>query len=433
MRRTKGNVIFYWDVLITFLTTYLAIVVPVGLIIGYRPEGFFLLLNLAASVCFIVDIVIHLNSYFLPDYVTEGERKLLRKRYIRRWFIIDLLSAIPFELIVLPENYFLLAAVLCTFRMLKVFRVLSFKANWEYRISMNPGILRLCFFFYFLVLFMHWIACGWLRLRTIPASADVLQEYIKALYWTTTTITTVGYGDIVPSQKSNIEMLYTMFVQFMGVGTYGYIIGNVANLISNIDQAKTRHRQRLDSVANFMKSKKIPKHLQERTYDYFNYLWATRKGYDHAAIMAELPESFKYEFALHLNKSIIEKVPMFKDAQPALVREIVICLRPCIYAPGDAICIYGEIGDRMYFINKGAVEVVSQDGKQQYAIIREGDFFGEIALILQHPRNATIRALEYCDLYSLDKESFDRVVSHYPEFEKSIQKMAQERMRQTEG
>jgi len=430
VRRNKGNVIFYWDVLITFLTTYLAVEVPVGLIIGYRPSGLMLLLNLVVSACFVTDIIIHLNSSFLPDYVTDAERKRLRRRYIKQWFVIDVLSVIPFELLVLDDKYFLLAATLCTFRMLKVFRVLSFKVNWEYRINLNPGILRLCFFFYFLVLFMHWIACGWLRIRTIPAGADVLQEYIKALYWTTTTITTVGYGDIVPSQKSNIEMLYTMLVQFMGVGTYGYIIGNVANLISNIDQAKTRHRQRLDSVANFMKSKKIPKHLQERTFDYFNYLWATRKGYDHAAILAELPESFKYEFALHLNKSILEKVPMFEDAAPALVKEIVICLRPCIYAPGDVICIYGEIGDRMYFINKGAVEVVSQDGKQQYAIIREGDFFGEIALILQHPRNATIRAIEYCDLYSLDKDSFDRVVSHYPEFEKNIQKMAEERIKQ---
>ncbi|MEO5583214.1 MAG: cyclic nucleotide-binding domain-containing protein, partial [Saprospiraceae bacterium] len=63
-------------------------------------------------------------------------------------------------------------------------------------------------------------------------------------------------------------------------------------------------------------------------------------------------------------------------------------------------------------------------------IIGEGDFFGEISLILRHPRNATIRAIEYCDLYSLDKESFDRVVSHYPEFEKDIQEMARERMNQ---
>ncbi|MEP7321283.1 MAG: cyclic nucleotide-binding domain-containing protein, partial [Saprospiraceae bacterium] len=176
--------------------------------------------------------------------------------------------------------------------------------------------------------------------------------------------------------------------------------------------------------------KKMPKRMQESIFDYYNYLWATRKGYDHAAILSELPESFKYEFTLFLNKSIIEKVPMFKDAEPSLIQEIVICLKPCIYIPGDSICTYGDIGDKMFFINKGAVEVISQDGKQRFATIGEGDFFGEISLILRHPRNATIRAIDYCDLYSLDKESFDRVASHYPEFEKNIHEMAQERMNQ---
>ncbi|MEO5581749.1 MAG: cyclic nucleotide-binding domain-containing protein [Saprospiraceae bacterium] len=430
MTRKKGDYIFYWDVWITFITTYLVIEVPLGLVINYRPHGFILLFNLVVSLCFIVDIVLHLQSSWLPDYESTNEQKASRKEYMRRWFIIDLLSVIPFELIVFEGRFFLIAVVLCTFRMLKVFRVLSFKSNWEYRINLNPGILRLCFFFYFLLLFMHCIACGWFRIRTVLPVDDVAHEYIKALYWCTTTITTIGYGDIVPNLHRNIEMIYTMIVEFMGVATYGYLIGNIANLITNIDLAKTRHRDRVDSVATFMKSKKMPKRMQERIFDYFNYLWATRKGYDHAAILSDLPESFKYEFTLFLNKSIIEKVPMFKDAEPSLLQEIVICLKPCIYTPGDSICTYGDIGDKMYFINKGSVEVISQDGTQRFAIIGEGDFFGEISLILRHPRNATIRAIEYCDLYSLDKESFDRVASHYPEFEKNIQEMAQERMNQ---
>jgi voltage-gated potassium channel len=130
-----------------------------------------------------------------------------------------------------------------------------------------------------------------------------------------------------------------------------------------------------------------------------------------------------------LNKSIIEKVPLFIGADPNMVREVIFKLKPSIFIPGDAICTFGEIGEKMYFINKGTVEVVSPDGKQVYAILKEGDFFGEIALLLKQPRNATIRSVDYCDLYSLDKDSFDAVISNYPAFEKNIKNLAHERMR----
>jgi CRP-like cAMP-binding protein len=61
--------------------------------------------------------------------------------------------------------------------------------------------------------------------------------------------------------------------------------------------------------------------------------------------------------------------------------------------------------------------------------LHEGDFFGEIALLMKQPRNASIRAVGYCDLYSLSKESFDKVVSNYPDFERSLEGMAHERMK----
>jgi CRP-like cAMP-binding protein len=81
----------------------------------------------------------------------------------------------------------------------------------------------------------------------------------------------------------------------------------------------------------------------------------------------------------------------------------------------------------MYFISKGRVEVLSPDGKTILTTLKEGDFFGEIAVLFSQPRTATVRADDYCDLYILDKDTFERVIAHYPEFAAYIREVAEKR------
>jgi len=427
VQKKNRKFIFAWDIYISLLATYAAIEIPLGMVLDFTPPSFILSLNWLVTLSFIADIFIRFNSF--ADQNKKNEHKAVRKKYPRGWLIIDVLSAIPFELV--PA-----LAFLRVLRLLKVIRVISFRTTWLYHINLSPVIVRLSFFTYFLGLCAHWISCVWLNIRVpfdndaLPGHpANMVNDYIQALYWSITTITTIGYGDITPHHNRNVEMLFTMCVEITGVAAYGYIIGNIANMLTNMDMAKARHQEHVDRMNRFMKLKKIPEKLQEQVYQYYNYLWETRRGYNDATILSELPESFQFEFAMLLNKTIIEKVPLFKGADPNLVREVIFKLKPCIFIPGDEICAFGEIGDKMYFINKGTVEVVSEDGKQVYALLKEGDFFGEIALLLKQPRNATIRSVDYCDLYSLEKDSFDQVISNYPAFEKNIKNLAHERMR----
>jgi hypothetical protein len=417
MIKGKGEFIFRWDTFILLLITYSAIEIPFGMVEQYRPPVAIYIFNSIVSLFFIIDIAVRFRH-----------ARVNSRKYKRGWLIIDIIAAIPFELLYLTGAGFYIIGILRVTRLVKVLRVWGFKPVWEYHINLNPGIVRLGFFFYFMLLSVHWISCGWVSIRPHANDADMVKEYIRALYWCATTVTTIGFGDITPDKNSYIEMIYTIGVAFFGAGAFGYVIGNIATLLTNLDTAKTRHRERVDRVDNFMKAKKLPKHLQERVHHYYNYLWDSRHGYDDATILADLPDSFRYEFAQVLNREILKKVPLFKGADHNLLKEIAVCLRPCIYTPGDAICTYGEVGDKMYFIRKGFVEVMSHDGKEVYATLRDGDFFGELALLTKLPRNANIRSVDYCDLYSLNKESFDNVISNYPDFERSIQLMAHERM-----
>jgi CRP-like cAMP-binding protein len=81
----------------------------------------------------------------------------------------------------------------------------------------------------------------------------------------------------------------------------------------------------------------------------------------------------------------------------------------------------------MYFVNRGSVEVIVQDGTP-LAQLNAGDFFGEMALIYQTPRAATVRALDYCHLYRLDHQHFAAVLENYPEIAQQIRSRAEERL-----
>ena len=101
-------------------------------------------------------------------------------------------------------------------------------------------------------------------------------------------------------------------------------------------------------------------------------------------------------------------------------------LRPVVCAEGEYIIRQGEMGNEMYFICRGRVEVIDAAGRPLNEM-GEGQFFGELSLLFAQPRNASVRALTYCDLFALGRTDFDRVLKGYPHFAASVKKTASER------
>ena len=75
----------------------------------------------------------------------------------------------------------------------------------------------------------------------------------------------------------------------------------------------------------------------------------------------------------------------------------------------------------MYFVVRGELEVFAKDGETLLHVLSDGDFFGEIALYMKSPRTATVKAVSYCDLYTLSKRSMKHVVEKYPEIGQKIE------------
>jgi len=127
-----------------------------------------------------------------------------------------------------------------------------------------------------------------------------------------------------------------------------------------------------------------------------------------------------------LNRDTLEKVPLFDGADAVFLASLIIALKPVVFQAGDEVIRKGEIGREMYLISRGEVEVIDHSG-HVIATLGEGNFFGEISLLTSAPRNATVRAKAYCDLFVLEKSEFTRVVRNNPKFLKSMMETAQAR------
>lgn len=281
--------------------------------------------------------------------------------------------------------------------------------------SLQPITYRLVPVLVFLPLLVHLIACGWIALGsgTVGPDPDKVLEYVRAIYWTFTTLTTVGYGDI--AAKTPWQMLYACVVQVCGVGVFGFILSNVASLLSRSDAAREHHMDNLDRIETFMRTHDTPGDLRAKIRAYYHYMWTNKKGYSDHSLLEGLPAKIQSDLWFHINQTIVEKVPFLRGAEHELLEDLMNELEPRIYVPGERIFRIDEPGDALYFVHSGSVEILSRENAV-IAHLGEGAFFGEMALISEKPRNATVRATTFCDIYVLQRESFDRVTKAYPHF-----------------
>lgn len=127
-----------------------------------------------------------------------------------------------------------------------------------------------------------------------------------------------------------------------------------------------------------------------------------------------------------VNRSVIETVPLFEKCDATFQHRLAMALKPVVATPGELVIRKGDIGNEMYFLVQGEVDVVGGDG-QVIAHLGPGSFFGETSLLLSEPRNASIRATTYCELFVLEKADFSRVLRDSPQFAKSLLEVCQSR------
>src|SRR5277367_2472257 len=124
----------------------------------------------------------------------------------------------------------------------------------------------------------------------------------------------------------------------------------------------------------------------------------------------------------------IRSFPLFLSAPDTFLASIGKHLRPQVHSPHDHILTEGDDAKAMYWLVRGAVAVTSRDGEATYAELKPGAFFGEIGILMDVPRTATIIARTKCLLVVLKKEDLRAELPKFPDMERAIMEEAQERL-----
>lgn len=408
---------FVWRMLIIIAVLLQSGLIPLDFLFELRNLKWYIQLDGIISVLFFIDLCINFIGYkassqvFFKDIYWD-------KQYSGNFLIVDILSMLPYTLL-FSNPVFQLLRLLKWIRVFKIARFFQIQ-NIRFSARFSFGFLLLGFF-----LFTHWFSCIWIWIHGIEPGLSNTDNYIQSLYWVVTTLTSVGYGDIVP--HGNPEMLFTILLQIMGVGVLAIFVGSVVGIFTKKNPAEKRFVDNIEKLRALIHYHEIPKDLEKRIRDYFTYEWKQKLGYDESELFSALPFGLRNELQFEFKKKVIKDIPLFDCVDDYFIRDIAQYLTPTILTPGDYLFRKGDVANSMFFVQKGRLQVLSSDELKQITLLKKGDFMGEIALFKDTTRTATVKSVGYSDLYELQKKEFDKVLNKYPEIAKTILLKSQSR------
>ncbi|KAI4802326.1 hypothetical protein KUCAC02_020174 [Chaenocephalus aceratus] len=424
------------------------------------------------------DWVILILTFYTAIMVVSDAR-LIRMNYLKTWFVIDLLSCLPYDIIngfehvdediiasatqtshfresfhrntTRTEDSFLpgLSSLFSSLKVIRLLRLGRVARKLDHYLEYGAAVLLLLVCVFGLV--AHWLACIWYSIgdyevidettNTIKTDSWLYQLalsigtpyrynasgtgqweggpnkdtlYISSLYFTMTSLTTIGFGNIAPATDG--EKIFSVAMMMVGSLLYATIFGNVTTIFQQMYTNTNRYHEMLNNVREFLKLYQVPKGLSERVMDFIVSTWAMSRGIDTDKVLSICPKDMRADICVHLNRQVFNDHPAFRLASDGCLRSLAVEFQTTHCAPGDLIFHIGESVDTLCFVVSGSLEVIQDD--EVIAILGKGDVFGDVFWkeTTQARACANVRALTYCDLHVIRKEALMRVLDFYTAF-----------------
>ena len=436
-----------WDLLIAFLILYSAIITPYE--IAFSDSNHSSWFEILIDIFLAIDIVLTFFSAYTDEEenLVKNHKKIIKK-YLKSWFIIDIISVLPLNNLFKNGKYSGLTKISKLpklYRLIKLTKLLrmtkmSSKGNlnrvtkfFMEKLKINANVERLFFFVLTFLLMNHLCACFWYFMAKIedfsPDSWVVrlgymdnsnVELYIISFYWTLTTVTTVGYGDITAG--TTIERIYNLFIMSFGVLLYSFAIGSLSSIVSTLDQKSEEMNQKLQILSSIKKEFNLEQGIYDKVRKVIKYD-LSRNQKDKMVFLQELPNKLRIELSQIMHDKVIQNFYFFRDQPSDFFAYVAPLLKPVKFSKNDYLYKCQDMIDEMYFVAKGTVIFCldKRYGEKEIREIKKNNNFGEIEMCLNEKLSFNIKIKSRnCELFVLKKNDFLRLSVNFKEFIESF-------------
>lgn len=384
----EGSVKLFWVAAGFIFICFEVYWVPFALSFEVVPSGGLLLFISVMNTYWIVDIVLTFITGFRDsDGVVERSLRKIGFKYARGHLILDIIAGIPWEWVPDTGAARLTRSIriVRTMRLLRLARLLrlmklkSFMEQAEGIIEANAllifflGVVRVLFALYGIT---HWAACIWFVVGSgyKEGEASWLQHdllvgvniekqpwevYVYSLYFTLTTMTTVGYGDITASRFH--EVLFVLALLCVASVVFAGLMGVLMDLITQLNASAHLKQEKRTELSKYLKWRDVPAPLAKCIRQHLVFLWDTNGSYDgyEVDIKDQLPPVLKTDLCYHIYGRVLCSAPFL-----AWMRNFGPCVKKLsesVYSGflvhGDHLFRIGEPCITIHFLITGSVHL----------------------------------------------------------------------------
>jgi len=418
-----------WDGLMVALLVYTALFTPFEVAFLETDLNILFFWNRFVDAAFTFDLF--MNFFAITSNKETGEPvadlRSIGFLYLTGWFPVDLVSVLPFDSVsfVLQTVDPTASESLSTLKILRIIRLARLikllrvvRASrllnrYESGLGLSFSWISITKCSFGMLVIAHWLACAF---HLVPMFVDAspheswifasdiqdkkpLSRYLFSLYWSITTVTTVGYGDITP--RNDFEMMWCTVFMVIGGIFYAYVMGSICGIVSSLDEAGTCYKRTMDVLNLYMEDVKLPYEARMGLRDYFMHCKGLQRSKFFKEVLTQMSPGLQGKFAIHCYGTWINRVYFLRalsgNREERFIQRIALALEMEAYPPYEPIITLGEPTLRMYIIKRGVCARLGH-------VLTKGTCFGEdVILSLCTPRLYSVMALTYVDVHMLRK------------------------------